>query len=180
MTFPLIRRKVRHLCTYGHTVIEGDVVSLELVCIGERVVRVLKGFRDFVMRGDVITVAVGLVVALAFSNLVKAFTDSVINPLVSAAQPHTSYGLGVQLGDAGNKETFVDFGTFIGAIVYFIVFMTTVYVAIVVPYKHIQKRRGVTVFGDEPATTACSECKSDIPDGARKCKYCASDQPAAA
>jgi len=155
-------------------------VSLGPICVDERLVRMLKGFRDFVMRGDVITVAIGLVVALAFSNLVKAFTDSVINPLVSAAQPHTTFGLGVQLGDAGNKETFVDFGSFIGAIVYFVVFMTTIYVAIVLPYKHIQKRRGVDVFGDEPATKACSECKSDIPDEARKCKYCASDQPAAA
>ena len=46
-----------------------------------------KGFKNFLMRDDVITVAIGLVVALAFSNLVKAFTDSVINPLVAAAQP---------------------------------------------------------------------------------------------
>jgi large conductance mechanosensitive channel len=141
---------------------------------------VFKGFRDFVMRGDVITVAVGLVVALAFSNLVKAFTDSVINPLVAAAQPHTTFGLGWQLGNAGNKETFVDIGSFISAIVYFIVFMTTIYVVIVLPYKHIQKRRGVAVFGDEPATKACGECMSDIPESAHKCKYCASDQPAAA
>ena len=139
-----------------------------------------KGFRDFVMRGDVITVAVGLVVALAFSNLVKAFTDSVINPLVAAAQPGHNFGLGVQLGEAGNKATFVDFGSFISAIVYFIVFMSTVYLAIVVPYRHIQKRRGVTVFGDEPATKACPECLSDIPDEASKCKYCASDLSAAA
>lgn len=140
----------------------------------------LKGFRDFIMRGDVITVAVGLVVALAFSNLVKAFTDSVINPLVSAAQPHTSLGLGVQLGDPGSKATFLDFGSFISAIIYFLVFMATVYLAIVVPYRHIRKRRGVTVFGDEPATKACSECCSDIPEAAHKCKYCASDQPATA
>ena len=141
---------------------------------------VLKGFRDFVMRGDVITVAVGLVVALAFSNLVKAFTDSVINPLVAAAQPGVGLGLGWQLGNAGNKETFVDIGAFISAIVYFVVFMTTIYVVIVLPYKHIQKRRGVAVFGDEPATKACDECLSDIPEAAHKCKYCASDQPAAA
>jgi large conductance mechanosensitive channel len=141
---------------------------------------VLKGFRDFVMRGDVITVAVGLVVALAFSNLVKAFTDSVINPLVAAAQPGVGLGLGWQLGNAGNKETFVDIGAFISAIVYFVVFMTTIYVVIVLPYKHIQKRRGVVVFGDEPATKACSECMSDIPEAAHKCKYCASDQPVAA
>jgi large conductance mechanosensitive channel len=142
--------------------------------------RVFKGFRDFVMRGDVITVAVGLVVALAFSNLVKAFTDSVINPLVAAAQPNATLGLGWQLGSAGNKTTFVDLGSFLSAIVYFLVFMTTVYVAIVLPYRHIQKRRGVTVFGQEPATKACSECCSDIPDAAHKCKYCASEQAAAA
>jgi large conductance mechanosensitive channel len=142
------------------------------------VARVLKGFRDFIMRGDVITVAVGLVVALAFSNLVKAFTDSVINPLVAAAQPHATFGLGLQLGDAGNKSTFIDFGAFISAIIYFLVFMTTIYLVIVLPYKHIQKRRGVTVFGDEPATKACGECMSDIPEAAHKCKYCASEQAA--
>nr|WP_268811721.1 MscL family protein [Mycobacterium kyorinense] len=142
--------------------------------------RVLKGFRDFVMRGDVITVAVGLVVALAFSNLVKAFTDSVINPLVAAVQPGTKFGLGWQLGDAGNKATFVDMGAFISAIIYFIVFMAVVYFLIVLPYRHIQKRRGVTVFGEEPATKACPACMSDIPEAAKKCKYCASDQPAAA
>jgi large conductance mechanosensitive channel len=139
-----------------------------------------KGFKNFVMRGDVITVAVGLVVALAFSNLVKAFTDTIINPLVAAIQPHHALGLGWQLGDAGNKTTFIDIGSFIGAVIYFLVFMTTVYFAIVVPYRHIQQRRGVTVFGDEPATKACSECLSDIPDEAKKCKFCASNQRAAA
>jgi large conductance mechanosensitive channel len=131
------------------------------------------------MRGDVITVAIGLVVALAFSNLVKAFTDSVINPLVAAVQPGTQFGLGWQLGDAGSKATFLDIGSFISAIIYFVVFMTAVYFMIVVPYRHIQARRGVTVFGEEPATKACTECKSDIPEAARKCKYCASLQTAA-
>ncbi len=139
-----------------------------------------KGFRDFIMRGDVITVAVGLVVALAFSNVVKAFTETVINPLVAGAQPHHALGLGIQLGDPGNKTTFVDFGSLIGAFIYFVVFMSTIYLAIVVPYRHIQKRRGVTVFGEEPATKACSECCSDIPEAAHKCKYCASVQRAAA
>ncbi|WP_255564662.1 large conductance mechanosensitive channel protein MscL [Candidatus Mycobacterium methanotrophicum] len=142
------------------------------------VARVLKGFRDFIMRGDVITVAVGLVVALAFSNLVKAFTDSVINPLVAAAQPHATFGLGVQVGDAGNKATFIDFGVFLSAIIYFLVFLGTIYFAIVLPYRHVQKRRGVSVFGQEPATKACSECCSDIPEAAHKCKFCASEQAA--
>jgi large conductance mechanosensitive channel len=141
---------------------------------------VLKGFKSFVMREDVITVAVGLVVALAFSNLVKSFTDTVINPLVAAAQPHAALGLGYQLGDAGNAKTFIDLGSFISAIIYFFVFMITVYLAIVVPYRHIQKRRGVTVFGESPATKACTECCSDIPEAAHKCKFCASEQSAPA
>jgi large conductance mechanosensitive channel len=143
---------------------------------------VLKGFKNFLMREDVITVAIGLVVALAFSTLVKAFTDSVINPLVAAAQPDTSaLGLGWQLGAAGNEATFLDIGAFISAIIYFFVFMVTVYFVIVLPYKHVQKRRGKTVFGDEPdapATKDCPECLSNIPADARKCKFCASSQPA--
>jgi large conductance mechanosensitive channel len=141
---------------------------------------VLKGFKNFVMREDVITVAVGLVVALAFSNLVKSFTDTIIDPLVAAAQPKGALGLGYQLGEAGNKATFIDLGSFIGAIIYFIVFMATVYFAIVVPYRHIQKLRGVEAFGEAPATKACSECCSDIPDAAHKCKFCASVQSGAA
>lgn len=139
----------------------------------------LKGFKNFLMRDDVITVAVGLVVALAFSNLVKAFTDSVVNPLVARAQPDSTSGLGLQLGQAGNQATFLDLGAFISAVIYFIVFMAVVYFAIVVPYKHIQARRGVTVFGEEPpepATKECPECLSNIPAEARKCKFCASLQ----
>ncbi|MEB3071096.1 large conductance mechanosensitive channel protein MscL [[Mycobacterium] vasticus] len=141
----------------------------------------LKGFKNFLMRDDVITVAIGLVVALAFSNLVKAFTDSVINPLVAAAQPDTAgLGLGYQLGAAGNTATFVDIGALISAVIYFIVFMATIYFMIVLPYKHIQKRRGKTVFGDPAPTKVCPECKSEIDPDATKCKFCASVQPAVA
>lgn len=141
----------------------------------------LKGFKNFLMRDDVITVAIGLVVALAFSNLVKAFTDSVVTPLVSAAQPGTAgLGLGYQLGAEGNEATFVDLGAFISAIIYFIVFMATVYFFIVLPYEHIQKRRGKAVFGDPAPTKTCPECKSEIDPEANKCKFCASPQPAAA
>jgi len=137
----------------------------------------LKGFKNFLMRGDVITVAVGLVVALAFSNLVKAFTDSVINPLIAAAQGGNSIGLGWQLGDAGNKSTFLDLGAFISAIIYFIIFMAVVYFVIVMPYKYIQRRRGVTVFGDPAPTKTCPACLSDdLPAKASKCKYCGAEQ----
>ena len=136
----------------------------------------VKGFRNFLMRGDVIVVAVGLVVALAFSTLVKAFTDSIINPLVAAAQGGNTLGLGWQLGSAGNKSTFVDVGAFISAIIYFLVFMVVVYFVIVLPYKHISARRGVTVFGEPGPTKTCRACLSDdLPAAASKCKYCGTD-----
>lgn len=136
----------------------------------------VKGFRNFLMRGDVIVVAVGLVVALAFSTLVKAFTDSIINPLVAAAQGGNTLGLGWQLGSAGNKATFLDVGAFISAIIYFLVFMVVVYFVIVLPYKHISARRGVTVFGEPGPTTTCPACLSDdLPAAASKCKYCGTD-----
>ena len=137
----------------------------------------LKGFKNFLMRGDVITVAVGLVVALAFSNLVKAFTDNIINPLIAAAQGgKTAPGLGWQLVSGGGKGTFLDLGQFISAIIYFIIFMAVVYFLIVVPYKAVMKRQGKTVFGDPAPTKACPACLSDdLNPAATKCKHCGSE-----
>ena len=141
----------------------------------------IKGFKNFVLRGDVIVIAVGLIVALAFSTLIQAFTTSVINPLIARAQGQHSIGLGVQLGNAGNTATFLNFGAFISAIVYFIVFMAVVYFAIIVPYKFVSARRGAVVFGDPAPTKTCPACLSDdLPLAATKCKHCTIDLPAAA
>ena len=141
----------------------------------------IKGFKNFLMRGDVIVVAVGLVVALAFSTLVKSFTDSVINPLVARAQGGHALGLGWQLGKDQNAATFLNVGAFISAIIYFLVFMAVVYFLIVAPYKAVSARRGKVVFGEPAPTKACPYCLSDdLPVAATKCKYCGSDQPAVA
>jgi large conductance mechanosensitive channel len=138
----------------------------------------LKGFKNFLMRGDVIVVAVGLVVALAFSTLINAFTTFVINPLIAAAQGGNALGLGWQLGNEGNKATYLDIGSFISAVIYFVIFMGVVYFLIVMPYKHLQARRGQTVFGPAPDVKTCPACLSgDIPAAATKCKYCGTDQP---
>jgi len=139
----------------------------------------LTGFKNFLMRGDVIVVAVGLVIALAFSTLIKAFTDSIINPIVARAEGGNAIGLGVQLGAASNKATFVDFGAFISAIIYFVIFVAAVYYVIVVPYRIIQARRGNVVFGPAAPVKTCPAClSSDLPAAALKCKYCGTDQPA--
>ena len=131
------------------------------------------------LRGDVIVVAIGLMVALAFSTLIEAFSSSVISPLIARAQGSHAAGLGVQLGRAGNTATFLNFGTFISAVVYFAIFMAVLYFVIVVPYKKVSAKRGTVVFGDPPATKICPAClSSDLPAAATKCKYCATDQPA--
>ena len=139
----------------------------------------MRGFKNVLLRGDVIVIAVGLVVALAFSMLIAAFTSDIINPIVARLQGGKSIGLGIQLGSDHNPKTFVDFGAFISAIIYFVIFIAVVYFVIVVPYKHVQARRGQTVFGDPAPVKTCPAClSSDLPAAASKCKYCGTEQPA--
>jgi large conductance mechanosensitive channel len=137
----------------------------------------VQGFKKFLMQGDLIIIAVGLVVALAFSTLIKAFTDNVITPLVNAAEGGKS---GQALGWTINGQR-IDLGAFISAIVYFVIFLAVIYLVLVVPYRSYMKRKGTTVFGDPDPTKTCPECLStDLPVEAKKCKYCASDVSAAA
>ena len=139
------------------------------------------GFKNFLMRGDIVTVAVGLAVALAFSALIASFTANIISPIVARAQGGHSVGLGVQLGNDNNHATFLNIGALISSIIYFIVFMLVVYFVIVVPYRRIQARRGATVFGTPAPVKTCPACmSSDLPKDALKCKYCLTDQPSPA
>ncbi len=132
----------------------------------------MKGFRNFLMQGELIVIAVGLVVALAFSTLIKSFTDSIITPLVNAAEGGKAGSLG--LGWTVNGQR-IDLGSFIGAIVYFVIFMAVIYFVLVVPYRSYMKRRGSTVFGPPADTKTCPQCLSDdLPLAAIKCSHCAS------
>lgn len=129
---------------------------------------VFRGFKNFLMQGDLVVVAVGLVIALAFSTLVKAFTDDVITPLINAAGGSGSEGIGFHV-----NGQYVDLGAFVSAVVYFLIFMAVVYFAIVVPYRVYQRRRGVSVFSEPAPTKACPACLSgDLPLEATKCRYC--------
>ena len=137
----------------------------------------LKGFRNFLMRGDVIVVAFGLSVALAFSNLVKALTDDIINPLIAAAQGNVKGpGLGWQLVSGGGDGTYLNLGALISAIIYFIIFMAVVYFLIVAPYKWVMARMGKMVFAEPPQTKTCPACLSDdLNTAATRCKHCGAD-----
>lgn len=132
----------------------------------------LKGFKNFLMRGDLIIIAVGLVVALAFSTLIHSFTGNIVAPLINALAGNSSKGPG--LGWTLNGQ-FIALGTFISAIVYFVIFMAVVYFVLVVPYRSYMARQGSSVFGPPAPTKTCPEClSSDLPEAATKCLHCAS------
>ena len=132
----------------------------------------LRGFKNFLLQGDIIVIAVGLVIALAFSTLIKAFTDSIITPLVNAAGGGGAAGKG--LGWTLNGQR-IDLGAFIAALVYFIIFMAVIYFLIVVPYRAYMRRRGTTVFGEPMPTKTCPNCKAaDLSVDATRCPHCTS------
>jgi large conductance mechanosensitive channel len=136
----------------------------------------MKGFKNFLMQGELIVIAVGLVVALAFSTLIKAFTDNVVTPLVNSAEGGTS---GAPLGWTIRGQR-IDVGAFISAVVYFLIFMAVIYLVLVVPYRHYMQRQGKSVFGDPAPTKTCPSCQSsDLPLAATRCRYCTSEVPAA-
>ena len=139
----------------------------------------LKGFKNFLMQGELVVIAVGLVVALAFSTLIKAFTDTIITPLVNSVAGGGSTGKG--LGWTVNGQR-IDVGAFIAALIYFVILMAVIYFVIVVPYRAYMKKRGKEVFGDAPPVKTCPDCQSsDIPIAATKCRHCGSElRPVAA
>jgi len=139
----------------------------------------LKGFKNFFMQGELIVIAVGLVVALAFSTLIKSFTDSVITPLVNAAAGGGAGGKGPGWTINGQR---IDIGAFLAALIYFVIFMAVIYFLIVMPYRAYMKKRGKEVFGEAPPSKTCPNClATDIPLAATKCKYCESElRPVAA
>ena len=100
----------------------------------------LKGFKDFILRGNVVDLAVAVVIGAAFATIVTAFTDSVIKPLINAITPASSPGLGVTL-IAGKDSTYVDFAAVITAAINFVIVAAVIYFAIVLPVNVIQERR---------------------------------------
>jgi large conductance mechanosensitive channel len=132
----------------------------------------LRGFKNFLMQGDLIIIAVGLVVALAFSTLIKAFTDSIITPLVNAAGGGGAAGKG--LGWTLNGQR-IDLGAFIAALIYFVIFVAVIYFLIVVPYRAYMRKRGKNVFSDPPPTKTCPFCRlEDVAVDATICPHCGS------
>lgn len=106
----------------------------------------LKGFKDFILRGNVVELAVAVVIGAAFGSIVTAFTDSIIEPLVNAVTPADSPGLGVNV-IPGKESTYIDVAAVITAAINFLIVAAVVYFVIVLPLAKLQERRK---RGEEP------------------------------
>lgn len=127
----------------------------------------MKGLRDFILRGNIIDLAVAVVIGLAFNDLVKSFTSNLINPLVGAIAGRADLsGYVLTLGKAHFK-----YGQFLTDVINFLILAAVVYFCVVVPVSRLLKR----IHPDEkPAapTKECPECLSSIPVSAVRCAFC--------
>ena len=121
--------------------------------MAEEKVGMLQGFKNFVMRGNVIDLAVAVVVGAAFTAVIAAFTEYIINPVLAAVGGGDTGGFGFCLrsGDepcTADSATFVDFGAVFGVLLAFVITMAVVYFVFVVP---MNKVRSLSAEEEEPA-----------------------------
>ena len=124
----------------------------------------LKGFKEFISRGNVIDLAVAVVVGAAFTGLVTAFTENVVQPLVDrvGASPDKEYGiLRIPLGG----EQFVDLNAVLTAALNFVIVAAVIYFVIVVPFKKL-KERDAKVVSAETELTLLTEIRDLLRDNA--------------
>jgi large conductance mechanosensitive channel len=105
-----------------------------------------KGFKDFILRGNVVDLAVAVVIGTAFATIVSAFTAGIIKPLINAVTPPSSPGLSLQI-IAGKDSTIIDFAAVITAGINFLIVAAVVYFVIVLPLNTLKERRKK---GEEP------------------------------
>jgi large conductance mechanosensitive channel len=130
----------------------------------------LKGFRDFVLRGNVLDLAVAVIIGAAFSTIVASLTKDIINPLIAALVGKPDFSALVAHVNGG----VVTYGNFINAVIAFLLLAFVIYFFLVLPANKLMAR----VKGPEADTNkTCAECLSEIPLAAHRCKFCG--QPAA-
>ncbi|KAA0023786.1 large conductance mechanosensitive channel protein MscL [Antrihabitans cavernicola] len=130
----------------------------------------LKGFKEFLLRGNVIDLAIAVVIGTAFVAIVKAFSDNIIDPLIAAIGGSGSIGLGFQL-ISDNPKTFVDIGAVITAAINFALIAAVVYFALVVPVAAMNKRRKTAGEETLSDTDLLTEIRDLLAAGANTCRH---------
>jgi large conductance mechanosensitive channel len=130
----------------------------------------MKGFRTFILRGNVIDLAVGVVIGAAFGAVVTALVKDLITPFIAAIVGKPDFS---QIGFTVGSTQF-PVGDFINALVSFLLISAAVYFFIVLPVNTLIARAKRGEVAPDPTTKKCTECLSEIPIGARKCAFCTS------
>jgi len=128
-----------------------------------------KGFRDFIFRGNVLDLAVAVIIGAAFGKIVASLVGDVLTPLIAAVAGKPDFSAIIWHVGAGN----IKIGNFLNEVVAFLMVAATVYFVIIVPANAIMARMKKPEPVAPPATKACPECLSDIPVAAKRCAHCA-------
>ena len=137
----------------------------------------LSDFKKFVLRGNVVDLAVAVVIGVAFTAMTTAFVADLITPLIAAIFGKPDFA---SLTFRVHHSTF-RYGSFLNALLSFLIVATVVFFAVVVPLTALMRRLNVLPSEEpKPETRPCPECLSDIPVAARRCAFCTSEVAEAA
>jgi len=129
-----------------------------------------QGFKQFMLRGNVLDLAVAVVMGAAFGAVVAALVKDLITPLIAALIGKPDFSA-IEFTIRGSK---FPIGDFINALVSFILIGAAVYFLIVMPMNRLLARMRRGEAAPDPTTKKCPECLSDIPIAARRCAFCTS------
>ncbi len=127
------------------------------------------GFRQFLLRGNVVDMAVGVVIGAAFATLVSGFTKDLLTPSIAAIFKQPDFS---KFSFTINNSKFL-YGDFVNAIISFLIVAAVVYYFVVVPMNALVARAKKEPPAD-PTTRQCPECLSEIPIQAKRCAHCTS------
>jgi large conductance mechanosensitive channel len=130
----------------------------------------LKGFKEFVLRGNVLDLAIAVVIGAAFTNVINALVKDLITPLIGAIAGKPDFSAWVV---TVNGSQFL-IGDFINAVIAFVLMAAAVYFFVVVPMNAWIERRRRGEAPADPTTKKCPECISEVPIAARRCAFCTS------
>ena len=130
----------------------------------------LRGFKEFVLRGNVLDLAVGIVIGGAFGALIAALVKDLFTPLIAALAGKPDFSaLGLTIH--GSRLLV---GDFLNALISFVLIAAAVYFFVVVPVNAMMARRKRGEAPPDPTTKKCRECLSEVPIAARRCAFCTS------
>ena len=132
----------------------------------------LRGFKTFLLRGNVVDLAIAVVIGVAFAAVVTAFVKDLVTPLIAALGGKPDFA---SLYFTVNNSKFL-YGDFINAILSFLIIAAVIYFFVISPYTAWLARSRKEPPPD-PTTKKCTECLSEIPKDARRCAFCTSPQP---